>query len=150
MVARSQCRYPGLQIHGSWLGVLGGGGWRSEERIVRLLFRDRSQRSMARTQERFRRQRENLLADLLPGQLPRLVAPANGARKHRVTHDGHMRSVVGPSADDIGRSVLRVARGIAVSYAQAAQVNEIIRAIALVHRRVLQAGMQAGFGVQPS
>jgi len=45
----------------------------SEERVVRPLFRDGRERAVPRAEQRFGRQRENLLAHLLPRQVPGLV-----------------------------------------------------------------------------
>lgn len=51
----------------------------SEERIVGLLFGNGGQWPVTRAQQCFGRQGEDLLAHLLPGEVPGLIAPANGA-----------------------------------------------------------------------
>src|SRR6266446_1818179 len=118
---------------------------RSEKGIVLFLLGDGRQRPVARTEESVGRQAEDLLAHLLPGQFPGLMAAADGAGENCVADDGHVRRVLRPGADDVSRAVFGVARRVAVGDAQAAEVNEIVGAIALIQRRVLRAGMQPHF-----
>ena len=99
-----------------------------------LFLGDSRQRPVAGAEQRFGRQGENLLAHLLAGQVPGLVAAANGAGEYGVAHDRHVRGVFRPGANDVGGAVFGMARSVAVGDAQAAEVNELIRAIALIDR----------------
>src|SRR2546426_8117867 len=50
------------------------------------------------------------------------------------------------SSDLVRHPVLRVPRRVAIGDPQAAEMDEIIRAIALVHRRVLRTGVEFDLG----
>src|SRR6266446_4730575 len=62
---------------------------RSEKGIVLFLLGDGRQRPVARTEEGVGRQAEDLLAHLLPGQFPGLMAASEGAGENGVADNGH-------------------------------------------------------------
>ena len=101
---------------------------------------------MAGANQRFRWQRENLFPDFLPRQLPRLVATADGTGENRVAHDGHVRCVVRPRADDVGHAVFRVAGRFTVRDAQAAEHDEIVAPVAVLWRSAFGVRVQMNFG----
>src|SRR6266478_5521908 len=104
----------------------------SKERIMGLLFGYGGQRTVSGADQSFGRQSENLLPHLLPRQIPGLVSASHRTGEDRISNDGDVRGILGPGADDIGEAVLGMTGRIAVGDAQAAQVNEIVRAVALV------------------
>lgn len=114
----------------------------SKERIVSFFPAHRRQGAVAGAQQRGLRQREDLLADFLPRQFPRLVPTSDGTRKNRVPHDRHVRRVVGPGANNICDAVLRVAGRVPVGDAQAAQVDEIAGAVPVLRRGALGSGVE--------
>jgi len=100
---------------------------------------------VARTDESVRGRLKILFANFFSGQVPGLIAATDGTGENGVPDDGHVPSVFGPGADDVGRAVFGVARCGAVGEAQTAEVKEIVGAVALVHGRVLRTGTQPDF-----
>src|SRR2546425_1653405 len=80
-----------------------------EERIMLLFLGHGRQRSVARANQRFRRQREDLFPHLLPGNVPGLIAAANGPGENRVPDNGYVRRIFRPRADDVRYAVLGMA-----------------------------------------
>ncbi len=58
-----------------------------------------------------------------------------------------MRCVLGPPADNVSHAVLGMAGGVPVREAKAAEMNEVVRAVSLVHRRGLRTGVKARFRI---
>ena len=101
-----------------------------------FLLGDRRQRAMSGTNQSLRRQRKYLLSHFLAGELPRLVAAADRAREHRVADDRHVRRILRPGANHVRRAVFGMAGRVPMRDPQAAQMDEIVRTIPLVDRRM--------------
>ena len=96
----------------------------------------RGQWSVTWTNQRFRRQRENLFPHLLFGNVPGLIAAPDGAGKDRIADNSHMRSIFRPGPNDVCHTILRVSGCVAMRDPQAAEMDEIVRAVPLIHWRI--------------
>src|SRR5262245_54190263 len=113
-----------------------------EEGIVLLLLHHGRKGAMARTNQRFCRQRKNLLADTLFQQLRGLKARRQRTGKNCVTHDGDVRGVLRPGADHVTDAVLGVARSRSIHDAEAAKMDEIIWPITMWRWRAFRVRVQ--------
>src|SRR5581483_12357577 len=80
-----------------------------EKGIVRFLFGDGREWAVTGANQCWRRQGKDLFANLLFRQVPGLIAGAHRAGENRVTHDGHMGSIIRPCADNVSYPVLGMA-----------------------------------------
>ena len=96
----------------------------------------RGQWSMTRTNQCFLRQAEDLFPHFLFGNIPGLIATPDRAGKNRISDNSNMWSILRPGANDISHAILGMPGRVAMSDAQAAEVNEIVWAVPLVHRRI--------------
>src|SRR5581483_737940 len=113
----------------------------AKEWVMGFFLSHGGERPVAGAEQGVCRQGKNLLANLLPGQVPGLKTGADRPGKKRVAHHGHVRSILRPGADDVSHAILRVAGSVAIRDAQAAEVKEIVRAIPLLRRRALRTRM---------
>ena len=98
-----------------------------------------------RTNQRVRRQRKNLRADFFFCQAGELFGAAHRTGENRIADHGHARRVLRPVANDVGHPVFGMTGRVAVGDAQTAEMNEIVRPIALIHRRIFRARMKFHF-----
>src|SRR5207244_4317509 len=103
--------------------------------VMRLFFSYGCKRPVSRTDPGIAGQSKTLPPHLRLRQIPGLIAAPDRAGKNCVPDNGDVRRVFRPGADDVSEAIFGMAGRIAVRDAQAAQVNEIVRAIALGHGR---------------
>lgn len=89
---------------------------------------------------------EDLLLNFLAGKVEVFAGATNGASEDGIANDGDVGGVLGPGADDEGGAVLGVAGGVAEGDAQAAEVDEVVGAGALIDGSVFGTGVEFDLG----
>src|SRR5204863_8902165 len=98
---------------------------------------------MAWADQSFERQRENLVTNFLPSEVPRLVTSSDRAGENGITNNRDVGSVFRPGANNIRGAILGMAWRVTVRDSEAAQVDEIVGTIPLIDGSIFGAGMQS-------